>query len=188
MTSHKILVIDDSMVIRKTVKDMLPEGKFDVIEAKDGVQGMDLIQTANPGLIMLDFFLPKMSGWEVYQEIQKEPRYKIIPLLLISGRKDEVTEKIPEPFDFFAFLEKPFDQKQLIMGINEAMEKAKKLSLNIDLDKCSPTEANVSNQDTSNLVVEVANLNTKVSEMEQEIANLKKQIYQLVNFIRKKST
>ena len=71
MANHKILVIDDSMVIRRTVKDMLPPGKFEVMEAKDGLQGMDLIRKSPPNLIMLDFFLPKMSGWEVYQEIQK---------------------------------------------------------------------------------------------------------------------
>jgi DNA-binding response OmpR family regulator len=184
MTSHRILVIDDSMVIRRTVKDMLPPGKFEVIEAKDGVQGMELIKTGNPGLIMLDFFLPKKSGLEVYQEIQQEPRYRIIPLLMMSGRKDEVTEKIPEPFEFFAFLEKPFDQKQLIMGIREAMEKSKKLSHHID--KSSLTEAKVSTQDTSSMATEIANLNTKVAQMETEIANLKKQINQLVTFVKQK--
>jgi len=86
VANHKILVIDDSMVIRRTVKDMLPPGKFDVVEAKDGLQGMELIHSSDPDLIMLDFFLPKMSGWEVYQNIQKDPNLKAIPLLLMSGR------------------------------------------------------------------------------------------------------
>ena len=184
MTNHKILVIDDSMVIRRTVKDMLPEGKFEVIEAKDGLQGMDLIRNANPNLIMLDFFLPKMSGWDVYQEIQKEPRYQTIPLLLMSGRKDEVTDKIPEPFEFFAFLEKPFDQKQLINGIREAMEKSKKLS--VYLDKSTASEEAVSAQDTLAMAGEMEKLNAKVAKMEAEIAHLKKQLTQVVRFIQKK--
>ena len=66
MSTHKILVIDDSKVIRMRVKDMLPEGNFDIIEAKDGLEGFNLIKTENPNLIMLDFLLPKMRDWEVY--------------------------------------------------------------------------------------------------------------------------
>ena len=57
MANRTILVIDDSMVIRRTVKDMLPPGKFDVVEAKDGLQGMELLKTTKPQIIMLDFFL-----------------------------------------------------------------------------------------------------------------------------------
>jgi DNA-binding response OmpR family regulator len=184
VANHKILVIDDSMVIRRTVKDMLPPGKFEVIEAKDGLQGMDLIRNSNPNLIMLDFFLPKMSGWEVYQEIQKEDRYKMIPLLLMSGRKDEVTDKIPEPFEFFAFLEKPFDQKQLINGIKEAMTKSKKLQdyLSISTATGAPRAA----QDTQTMAGEIEKLNAKVAKMEAEIVHLKKQLSQVIRFIQQK--
>ena len=99
MPTHKILVIDDSKVIRMRVKDMLPDGNFEVIEAKDGLEGFNLIRTENPNLIMLDFLLPKMSGWEVYQEIQKQQRLRTIPLVLMSGRKEEVTDKLSEPFE-----------------------------------------------------------------------------------------
>ena len=127
--THKILVIDDSKVIRMRVKDMLPEGNFEVIEAKNGLEGFNLINTEHPNLIMLDFLLPKMSGWEVYQEIQKRPELKAIPLVLMSGRKEEVTEKLPEPFELFSFIEKPFDQKQLINAIKDAMAKADRKSV-----------------------------------------------------------
>ena len=186
MANHKILVIDDSMVIRKTVKDMLPEDAFEVIEAKDGIQGMELIEDSNPDLIMLDFFLPKMSGWDVYQTIQKDIRYKTIPLLLMSGRKDEVTEKIPEPFEFFAFLEKPFAQQQLIQGIREAMEKSKELSRY--LDSSGVPEIPTPDQETVTVVLseEIAALNKKVAQMEAEITTIKKQFNKLINFIKHK--
>ena len=62
MTSRKILVIDDSRVIRVRVKEMLPPGNFEVLEAKDGLEGINLIRQELPNLIMLDFLLPKMSG------------------------------------------------------------------------------------------------------------------------------
>lgn len=182
MANHKILVIDDSMVIRRTVKDMLPPGKFDVVEAKDGLQGMELIHSSNPNLIMLDFFLPKMSGWDVYQAIQKDPQLRAIPLLLMSGRKDEVTDKIREPFEFFSFLEKPFDQKQLIQGIRDSMEKSKKLA---QLSGVNITSAKTTQGGTLSSV-EIEQLQARVAALESEVAQLKKQHNQLLSFIKKK--
>jgi CheY-like chemotaxis protein len=92
VASHKILVIDDSRVIRNMVRDMLPKGNFQVLEAKDGVEGLDCIRQERPNLIMLDFLLPRMSGWEVFQQIQSQPDLQTIPLVLMSGRREEVTE------------------------------------------------------------------------------------------------
>ncbi len=126
MATSKILVIDDSRVIRKTVRDMLPDGDFEVIEAKDGVEGINLVGSEHPSLIMLDFILPKMSGWEVFQQIQAHPELQKIPLVLMSGKKEEVTSKISEPFEFFEFIEKPFDRVVLAEAIRVAMTKARK--------------------------------------------------------------
>jgi CheY-like chemotaxis protein len=175
--ARKILVIDDSKVIRMRVKDMLPVGNFDVIEARDGLEGFNLICSENPNLIMLDFLLPKMSGWEVFQKVQQEQKLKTIPLVLMSGRKEEVTDKFSEPFEYFAFVEKPFDQKQLIEAIKEAMQKAKKHPHH---------ESPVSVSDNSNSVAEIAALKQQVAKMQTEINGLKKQLNQLVGFLKQK--
>ncbi|WP_225931295.1 PleD family two-component system response regulator [Leptolyngbya sp. 7M] len=84
MASQKILVIDDSRVIRNMVRDMLPKGNFQVLEAKDGVEGINCIRQERPNLIMLDFLLPRMSGWEVFQQIQSQADLQKIPLERIS--------------------------------------------------------------------------------------------------------
>lgn len=186
MPTHKILVIDDSKVIRMRVKDMLPAGNFEVIEAKDGLQGFNLICTENPNLIMLDFLLPKMSGWEVYQEIQKQQKLRTIPLVLMSGRKEEVTDKLTEPFEYFAFVEKPFDQKQLVEAIREAMMKSKKLPQTVATSSSSSDFAD-SNSDTSVMAAEIESLKAKVARMEKEMDVLKKQFNQLLSFIRQKN-
>ncbi len=185
MSTHKILVIDDSKVIRMRVKDMLPEGNFEVIEAKDGLEGFNLIKTENPNLIMLDFLLPKMSGWEVYQEIQKEPRLRSIPLLLMSGRKEEVTDKLTEPFEYFAFVEKPFDREQLVEAIREAMVKAKKQP-QTTVSPSSNKIGAASSSEMSAMAAEIASLKTKIAKMEQETEQLRKQFNQLVGFIKQK--
>ena len=183
MSTHKILVIDDSKVIRMRVKDMLPAGNFEVIEAKDGLEGFNLITQENPNLIMLDFLLPKMSGWEVYQEIQKQQRLRTIPLVLMSGRKEEVTDKLSEPFEYFAFVEKPFDQKQLVEAIREAMIKSKKLPQSV---ATSSSDMGASDSDISAMVAEIDSLKAKVAKMEKEMDVLRKQFNQLLGFIRQK--
>lgn len=180
--AHKILVIDDSKVIRMRVKDMLPDGNFEVIEAKNGLEGFNLINTEHPNLIMLDFLLPKMSGWEVYQEIQKRPELKVIPLVLMSGRKEEVTEKLTEPFKLFSFIEKPFDQKQLIDAIKDAMGKARqhpKIAPPPMSTDSGPVSGGASGDD-------VAALQGRVAALEGEMETLKKQMSQLVGFIKQK--
>lgn len=163
------------------VRDMLPTGTFEVLEAADGAEGLNLICNQNPNLIMLDFFLPKMSGWEVYQEIQKQQRLKAIPLVLMSGRKEEVTEKLPEPFEYFAFVEKPFDQDQLIRGIKDAMQKAKKHPKPIEERSRAITAS-----DPSARAAEIEALNEKIAKMQGEIEALKKQLSQVIQFIRQK--
>lgn len=178
MSAHKILVIDDSKVIRMRVRDMLPQGNFEVIEAKDGLEGFNLIQSERPNLIMLDFLLPKMSGWEVFQSVQERPELRAIPLVLMSGRKEEVLEKIPEPFEYFAFVEKPFEQRELVAAIKEAMVKAK---------KHAPVAAVASAAaPAGDLAAEVQQLKQQVAQMHGEIDLLKKQLGQLVNFIKQR--
>ena len=185
MASHKILVIDDSKVIRMRVREMLPPGNFEVLEAKDGIEGLNLIRQERPNLIMLDFLLPKMSGWDVFQEIQTHSDLQTIPLVLMSGRKEEVAEKITEPFEYFAFVEKPFEKKQLVDAIKEAMGKAKKpRPTPKPVAAASSPSADSSAASVSASDIEA--LNAKIAKMQTEIDGLKKQLTQLVTFIKQK--
>jgi CheY-like chemotaxis protein len=214
VANSKILVIDDSRVIRKTVKDMLPEGDFEVIEAKDGVEGINLVKEHRPSLIMLDFILPKMSGWEVFQQIQSHPELQKIPLVLMSGRREEVTNKISEPFEYFEFVEKPFDRISLAQAIKDAMAKAKKVrpqmapttAANIEYDATPEIEAlqermlemenstTQSAQEWMNQLTlfrkassnEIEDLQAQIQDMDGEITTLKKQLAQLVMLLKKK--
>ncbi|MGD1805929.1 response regulator [Dapis sp. BLCC M126] len=178
MAGHKILVIDDSKVIRVRVQEMLPQGNFTVIEAKDGQEGLKFIVKERPNLIMLDFLLPKVTGWEVFQKIQSDSKLKKIPLVLMSGRKEEVTDKIPEPFDkhYFAFLEKPFEKKELTAAIKSAFDLAKKRPADLQAE-VAPSGGG------SN---EIQKLQAQVKKMEAEIAALKKQMTQLVTIVKQK--
>ena len=184
MASHKVLVIDDSAVIRNMVRDMLPKGNFEVLEAKDGVQGINLVRQERPTLIMLDFLLPRMSGWEVFQQIQAQADLQSIPLVLMSGRKEEVTEKIKEPFEYFEFVQKPFDQKQLIEAIKLSMAKAKRrpvvaVSAVSAVSAPTVTGAAVGGGDLTALTA-------KVTKLQAEVDALRKQQAQILAFIKAK--
>lgn len=183
MASHKILVIDDSKVIRDMVRDMLPKGNFEVLEAKDGVQGLSLIQQERPNLIMLDFLLPRMSGWEVFQQIQVSQELRSIPLVLMSGRKEEVTEKLQEPFEFFEFVQKPFDQRELIEAIKTAMAKAKRRPAGATVATSGMKTAETSAATGS---ADVQALNDKIAKMQAEIDGLKRQVNQILAFVKQK--
>jgi CheY-like chemotaxis protein len=183
VASHKILVIDDSKVIQKTVKSMLPPGNFEVLEAKDGEEGLNKIRQDKPSLIMLDFLLPKKSGWEVFQEIQANANLRAIPLLLMSGRKEEVTEKISEPFEYFEFIGKPFEKKQLIDAIKSAMAKSKKPRAGGGVTK------EVATQVTATVAAggdDLASVKAQMAQMQGEIDTLKKQLNQVLTFIKQK--
>ncbi len=195
MASHKILVIDDSRVIRMRVRDMLPQGNFEVIEAKDGVEGMDAIREQHPNLIMLDFLLPRMSGWEVFQEIQANPELQKIPLVLMSGRKEEVTEKMSEPFEYFEFIQKPFEQKELIEAIKAAMVKARKPRRNVPAAApaapapapAAPAPAAPAATGTGGVSPEAfATLQAEVKQLQTEVTQLKGQLAKVLAFIKQR--
>ncbi|HEY9877935.1 MAG TPA: response regulator [Leptolyngbyaceae cyanobacterium] len=188
MASHKILVIDDSRVIRMRVRDMLPQGNFEVIEAQDGVEGMDAIRAQRPNLIMLDFLLPRMSGWEVFQEIQAQPDLQHIPLVLMSGRKEEVTEKITEPFEYFEFIQKPFEQKELIEAIKGAMMKARKPRPKSATATPAPATAGASaaSADGSVSLAEFQAVQAKVEQLQAEVNQLKAQLGKVLAFIKQR--
>lgn len=183
VVANKILVIDDSKVIRVRVREMLPQGNFEVLEAKDGLEGFKLIRQEHPNLIMLDFLLPKLNGWEVYQKIQADPVLRAIPLVIMSGRKEEVTDKLKEPFEYFEFIEKPFEKKQLVNAIKVAMAKAKKPREDMPAPAPAAAPATAGAGTSSD---EIKVLNQKIAKMQAEIDALKKQMTQILAFIKQK--
>ncbi|MBE9146361.1 response regulator [Planktothrix mougeotii] len=190
MAGRKILVIDDSKVIRVRVREMLPPGNFEVLEAKDGKEGLEFVQREHPNLIMLDFLLPKLSGWDVFRQIQADETLRRIPLVLMSGRKEEVTEKISEPFQYFEFIEKPFEKKQLLDAIKSAFQKAnlprqplpKSGPETSPVSDSVPTPASAASGDAADM----AAMKAEMAKMQAEIEALKKQVLQIKTFIQKK--
>lgn len=186
--ANKILVIDDSLSVRKQVQAMLPKGNFQVLEAKDGQEGLKLIQQERPNLIMLDFLMPKMGGLEVYQQLQSKPELQKIPLVIMSGREEEVKEKIPGALfnKYFEFVLKPFEQKDLIAAIQSAMKKAKARPAGAAAAPApTPPVTPVPVPDGAG-AGDIKAMKQQIAKLEAEVAALKKQQAQIMAFIKQK--
>nr|WP_277875721.1 response regulator [Trichocoleus sp. FACHB-90] len=192
VATQKILIIDDAKVIRSQIPEMLPQGKFEVLEAKDGQEGLNLIRQESPNLILLDWIMPRLGGWEVFQQLQSQPELQTIPLVVMSGRKEEVKEKLSEPFEYFEFLEKPFNNKQLTDAIKSAMAKARRVRPSVGTASFQTAVV----ADSTGAGVQLQALNEKIATMQAEInglkqqvaeiPGLKKQLAQLMAFVKQK--
>jgi len=136
---------------------------------------------------MLDFLLPRLSGYEVYETLQQSNELSRIPLVLMSGRKEEVTSKISEPFEdkYLVFIEKPFEQKELITAIKRAMVLVQKRPPISVLPVIAATDTAAPAIDEA-LAKRIEALEEKQKILEQQVVSQQKQFQQLVDFIKKK--
>ena len=86
-TEHrkKVLVADDTVTVRKVAARLLSSAGYQVLEAEDGRQALELVQNEHPDLILLDLLMPKMTGFDVLREIKRIGRVKETPILIMSG-------------------------------------------------------------------------------------------------------
>jgi CheY-like chemotaxis protein len=84
-SGHKILVIDDSVMLLSFVKEMLDEQGYDVVTAETGEEGLKACRTQLPDLILLDFVLPDMKGDEVCRRLVADAATAKIPVIYVSG-------------------------------------------------------------------------------------------------------
>ena len=90
MERTKILVVDDESRMRKLVKDFLQKNNYEVLEAGDGSEALDIFFAQNDiALVILDVMMPKMDGWQVCREIRN---YSRVPIIMLTARGDEKAE------------------------------------------------------------------------------------------------
>jgi twitching motility two-component system response regulator PilH len=125
----KILIIDDDQVIVKYLKKFLTDNGYEAISASDGREGMETAQNTRPALILLDVMMETLcSGFEVLRKLKLDPDLKGIPVIGVSGMKDEIDVRFDpkrdaEYFSPDAFLEKPVDKDLLLKTIQCLIEK-----------------------------------------------------------------
>lgn len=91
MSGKNILLVDDDADFVEAVKLILESKSYDVTAAYDGQEGLEKVKTEDPSLIILDVMMPEMDGYEVCASLKADPKYRHIPILLLTG----VGEAIP---------------------------------------------------------------------------------------------
>ena len=125
MEKIKILVVDDESRMRKLVKDFLVRKDFQVFEAADGEEALDIFyQNKDIALIILDVMMPKINGWEVCKEIRKTSR---IPIIMLTAKSDESDELMGFELGVDEYISKPFSPKILVARVEAILRRANKI-------------------------------------------------------------
>ncbi len=91
-----VLIVEDDKVISDALNEEFLEAGFEVIQAFDGVQGLDLTKTHKPNLILLDIMMPRKNGFEMLKELKESPITKNIPVIVLTalGQNDDIKKII----------------------------------------------------------------------------------------------
>ena len=121
MDALKILVVDDESRMRKLVKDFLTKKNFQVLEAGDGEEAMDIFyKEKDIALLILDVMMPKMDGWEVCREIRKNSK---VPIIMLTARGDERDELLGFELGVDEYISKPFSPKILVARVEAILRR-----------------------------------------------------------------
>ncbi len=122
MDKLKILVVDDESRMRKLVRDFLVREDFEVLEAADGEEALDIFyQEKDLALIILDVMMPKMDGWEVCREIRETSK---IPIIMLTAKGEERDELQGFDLGVDEYISKPFSPKILVARVEALLRRS----------------------------------------------------------------
>ncbi|MFN4200830.1 MAG: response regulator [Fervidobacterium gondwanense] len=110
----RVLVVDDSDVLRKITVFNLKKIGFDVEEAIDGIDGLEKMKTWQPDVVILDIMMPRMDGFTVLKEMRRDENIKDIPVIVLTAKGGQDDEQIALSLGAKKVLTKPFSPTQLI--------------------------------------------------------------------------
>ncbi len=126
MERLKILVVDDESRMRKLVKDFLVKSNYEVLEAGDGAEAIDIFFNNNDiSLIILDVMMPKMDGWEVCREIRS---FSSVPIIMLTAKSDERDELMGFELGVDEYISKPFSPKILVARVEAILRRTNQIS------------------------------------------------------------
>ena len=126
MDKLKILVVDDESRMRKLVKDFLAKRNFEVLEAENGADAIDVFFSEKDiALVILDVMMPKMDGWQVCREIRQ---YSKVPIIMLTARSDERDELLGFELGVDEYISKPFSPKILVARVEAILRRTNTLA------------------------------------------------------------
>ena len=126
MEKIKVLVVDDESRMRKLIRDFLIRDNFEVLEASDGEEALDLFyRDKDIALIILDIMMPKINGWDVCREIRETSK---VPIIMLTAKGDENDELQGFDLGVDEYISKPFSPKILVARVGAILRRANRVA------------------------------------------------------------
>jgi chemosensory pili system protein ChpA (sensor histidine kinase/response regulator) len=113
-TGPLVMVVDDSLTVRRVTTRLLEREGYRVVMAKDGVDALERMQDELPGVMLVDIEMPRMDGFDLARAVRREPRTRDIPIIVISSRTADKHRNQAAQIGVNAFLGKPFQESDLL--------------------------------------------------------------------------
>jgi CheY-like chemotaxis protein len=123
VAGEHILVIDDSPTITKVVQLVLSKGGYRVTAAADGEDGLAAARAERPDLILLDFVMPRMNGYQFCRELAADAALRDIPVVLMSAKGDQVGERFVKVMGIVDYITKPFSPEAISAVVQHTVAK-----------------------------------------------------------------
>lgn len=124
----KILIVDDSSLVRKTLRRHLASQGFELAEAEDGEQALEMIASFHPDLVILDVMMPKIDGFEVARRVKADPRLHHLYIIMLTAKRESEDEIGGLDVGADDYVTKPFNADTLMArirrGLNVSQERA----------------------------------------------------------------
>ena len=114
-----VMVVDDSITIRKVTERMLDRHNMKVVTAKDGVDAVSQLQDLKPDVMLLDIEMPRMDGYEVATHVRNDSRLKDLPIIMITSRSGAKHKDKAMEIGVNKYLGKPYQEEELLANIHE---------------------------------------------------------------------
>src|SRR5690349_24376056 len=123
MAGELVLVIDDSPTITKVVQLVLTKAGYQVNTAVDGEAGLQSVREKRPDLILLDFVMPRMNGYQFCRELVADAKLRDIPVVLMSAKGDQVGERFVKVMGIVDYITKPFSPEAITAVVQHTIGK-----------------------------------------------------------------
>jgi CheY-like chemotaxis protein len=116
-----ILLADDEKPLRILVHTTLDSPEFNILEACDGVEALEIARRVRPDLLVLDWMMPALTGLEVARRLRQDPATADIPIIMLTAKGQEADREIAAKAGITAYLVKPFSPLELLDRVREAL-------------------------------------------------------------------
>jgi chemosensory pili system protein ChpA (sensor histidine kinase/response regulator) len=123
-TTPTIMIVDDSLTVRKITGRLLAREGYNVLTAKDGVDAMEQLQDVVPDVMLVDIEMPRMDGFDLTRNVRADRRLRRIPIIMITSRTAEKHRAYAKEIGVNVYLGKPYQEDELLSNIAGFVKRA----------------------------------------------------------------